>query len=106
MKQLVALKSPIPWLASFQRGRQIHPHLNDLERATRLEETLWGNFSVLDAAAGRHPLDATRTGDEGLACGIAVGHFAVKHKRQRLKPFVRMGPKRKTSVVGRYTCGP
>ena len=55
---------------------------------------------MLDAAAGRHPLYATGTGDEGLACGIAVRHLPVKHKRQRLKPLVRMRPKRRSPLLG------
>ena len=55
---------------------------------------------MLNAATGRHPLDATGTGDEGLACRIAVRDLAVKHKRQRFKPFVRMRPKRQPPILG------
>ena len=61
---------------------------------------------MFDAAAGRHPLDAAGTGDEGLACGIAVRNLAVKHKRQRLKPLVRMGPKRQPPIVHRVHLRP
>ena len=80
-------------------GKFIHTWIIS-ELSARLEETLWRDFSMFNATTSRHPLDTAGTSDEGLACGIAVYHFALKHKRQRLKPFVRMGPKRQPSIHG------
>ena len=81
-------KSPIPRLATFERGRH-HPHLDDFEQATRLEKSL-GETSACSMPRPAVSIARHRTGDEGCAGRIAVGHF-VKNKRQRLESLVRMG---------------
>ena len=106
MEQFIAVVPPVPGLRMLQRCGQVHPDLNDLERAARLEEAVWRDLRVLDAAAGRHPLDAAGASDESLACRIAVRNLTVKHKCQRLKPLVRMRPKRQPPVVRRIDLRP
>ena len=106
MEQFIAVVPPVPGLRMLERCGQVHPDLNDLERAARLEKAVRGDLCMLDAAASRHPLDAAGTGDEGLACGIAVRNLSVKHKRQRFKPLVRMRPKRQPAIVGRIDLRP
>jgi hypothetical protein len=97
----IALQADVARRRHLQRGRQVHPQLQDFQRSAAFHEFARRHFRMHDAAAGRHPLHAAGTDDALVARAVAVREQAVEDKRDGLEPAVRMRAERQAAVVRR-----
>ena len=97
----VALQADVTRLRHLQPRRQIHPKLQNLERAALTHELFGRDFRVHEAAAGRHPLDAALFDDALVTGAVAMRELARQDERDRLETAMRVRAERQAAVTRR-----
>jgi hypothetical protein len=91
---LIGLNPDIARRGHLEARGQVHPELQDFERAALALEVLRRDLGMDQPASRRHPLDAARINRAFVAAGIAVGQFAFENEGHRLETAMGMRPER------------
>jgi hypothetical protein len=105
-RDLFALQADVARLGHLERGGQVDPQLQDLERPAAFHECARRHLLVHHPAPGRHPLHAAGVDHAFVAGAVAVRQFALEDEGDGLEAAVRVRPERQAAVVRRVGLRP